>query len=987
MVFQVIPGWSRYNQLLQDPGEGPLPQNIGYMPIINHSPDDLATVYTVLSSAINTVDALDYEPSSDEATQPSVTITVDQAVYAKAVEVCNNPCLRNHMKPVVLRLGAFHTAMTFIAVIGKRYGSAGLRDILIESDVIAEGSVDQVLNGRQYNRAINALKIVMEAMWRVRWAGFLQWLAEAQGTATRNMEQLQHDVTLVRHDTSIANVEALISSDSFAQLEEDLALFQSTLGPNATFWSEFIVMVQLLLCFIRASRTRSWSLHLRCLQEMLPWLAAYDRTNYSRYLPLYFLDMLHLPQTHPDAHEELANGAFAVQRSFSSTFSSIPHDQTIEVTINKDTKVRGGLVGKTLRHDATNKWIWTAADKAAYFNSCKDMCGLGSTGTASHKDGGAARMQRDEKAVQRVIETVSHLVNPFVHHEMITHLTSGKYATPEIETDLLRAHNMGEQAMSKFVLDRLSSEGEISFYDRIPKLSLKTFASFIRKSKNQPHVSCEQETAAVFAQLYDIGQETEIPRSVLMSYELTSIPRSLADANGARHKGRKADLLHILRDMAEDVSVPQGTTHVIDAMCLLHGISRPAPTYEALALQVLHLMLIGTDCKSIVHWVVDTYPPFSIKATEHGLREEHTGNALEYTIKSGSQHVPSQFKRALRSGPYKEELLKFFLENWKKEQNWVYIGQRTLYITAGSECHCITSIAHRSVQCVVQPDLECTHEEADTRILLHAKHASIASDSHILLRSTDTDVLTLAVYVCSVYPMPLIFRVQEDKAWRCISVTSISRSLGPVACLGLPGMHSFSGCDSTSQFLGHGKKTAMKCLRENDTFRHAMTVLGDEFTLGDTVSAELERAVCILYNCPQFSNTNEVRNYKWNRVTKDITKLPPCQDSLKLHLKRANYQAAVWKRCFRPKPNTPSPHGHGWDISDGVISIVWMSQPRAPEGILNTMKCGCKSAHPCSTRRCGCRQRNMQCTQLCMCNTDCFNMDVTECDDEDSDSD
>ena len=82
------------------------------------------------------------------------------------------------------------------------------------------------------------------------------------------------------------------------------------------------------------------------------------------------------------------------------------------------------------------------------------MCALGSTGTASHKDGGADRMQRDEKAVQQVIETVSHLVNPFVHHEMITYLTSGKYATPEIETDLLRAHNMGEHAMSKFVLDR-----------------------------------------------------------------------------------------------------------------------------------------------------------------------------------------------------------------------------------------------------------------------------------------------------------------------------------------------------------------------------------------------------------------------------------------------------------------------------------------------------------------------------------------------------
>ena len=47
--------------------------------------------------------------------------------------------------------------------------------------------------------------------------------------------------------------------------------------------------------------------------------------------------------------------------------------------------------------------------------------------------------------------------------------------------------------------------------------------------------------------------------------------------------GTKADL-HILCDMAE--GVPQGTTPVMYAMCLLHGISQPAPRYEALDVYV-----------------------------------------------------------------------------------------------------------------------------------------------------------------------------------------------------------------------------------------------------------------------------------------------------------------------------------------------------------------------------------------------------------------
>ena len=46
----------------------------------------------------------------------------------------------------------------------------------------------------------------------------------------------------------------------------------------------------------------------------------------------------------------------------------------------------------------------------------------------------------------------------------------------------------------------------------------------------------------------------------------------------------------------------------------------------------------------------------------------------------------TEFKWALRSGSYKAEL-DFFLENWKKDQNWAYIGQPTLHNTPGSESH------------------------------------------------------------------------------------------------------------------------------------------------------------------------------------------------------------------------------------------------------------------------------------------------------------
>jgi hypothetical protein len=73
---------------------------------------------------------------------------------------------------------AFHTALTFLAIIGKRFGDAGLSDLLIESKVVASGSVPAVLEGRQYNRAMRAHKIVMEAFQRLQLTVFKEWMSE-----------------------------------------------------------------------------------------------------------------------------------------------------------------------------------------------------------------------------------------------------------------------------------------------------------------------------------------------------------------------------------------------------------------------------------------------------------------------------------------------------------------------------------------------------------------------------------------------------------------------------------------------------------------------------------------------------------------------------------------------------------------------------------------------------------------------------------------
>ena len=60
--------------------------------------------------------------------------------------------------------------------IGNMFGDAGLRDLAVELGVIAEGSINRVLEGKQYNRTVCFHKLTYEAVMRLIWNGFQEWL-------------------------------------------------------------------------------------------------------------------------------------------------------------------------------------------------------------------------------------------------------------------------------------------------------------------------------------------------------------------------------------------------------------------------------------------------------------------------------------------------------------------------------------------------------------------------------------------------------------------------------------------------------------------------------------------------------------------------------------------------------------------------------------------------------------------------------------------
>eukprot|EP00794_Sanderia_malayensis_P001474 gene1474-1632_t len=224
----------------------------------------------------------------------------------------------------------------FLGTIGKRFGDAGLKGILVQSGVLAEGSADKALQGSMYNRA----GVLEKAVYDIR------SLAD---------DLCQDTFNKVIAEGSLTEFSKLFDQFVSCQIKGDLS----------RFWLSFLEMVELLLATIYSTRSGNWFLHIECLRNITPWAFAYDRQNYSRYMTAYIGEMLNLQESHPEAYKEFVDGKFSVPLISGNTFGRNEPDKIIEDTINRDSKVAGGISGFSTNHPAVQRWNINASYRAS----------------------------------------------------------------------------------------------------------------------------------------------------------------------------------------------------------------------------------------------------------------------------------------------------------------------------------------------------------------------------------------------------------------------------------------------------------------------------------------------------------------------------------------------------------------------------------------------------------------------------------------------
>ena len=135
----------------------------------------------------------------------------------------------------------------------------------------------------------------------------------------------------------------------------------------------------------------------------------------------------------------------------------------------------------------------------------------------------------------------------------------------------------------------------------------------------------------------------------------------------------------------------------------------------------------------------------------------------------------------------------------------------------------------------------------------------------------------------------------------------------------------------------------------------------------------IQRFVVLMYaKTSDLLTVNSERMDMFFKKNQNLDIIPPTENALLQHCKRAIYQTGVWSRCLEPNQNLPSPSNFGWKRStDPNVpwEPVWITNGEASRECREFVKCSCQGAAGCV--RCKCFNADMRCTMLC--NYNCLN--------------
>ena len=470
-------------------------------------------------------------------------------------------------------------------------------------------------------------------------------------------------------------------------------------------------------------------------------------------------------------------------------------------------------------------------------------------------------------------------------------------------------------------------------------------------------------------------------------------PPSLAD-RGSLRTGKKSDIVecikgaryiiwcvcipsaYYLNSIQYPFKAPVGragsarlaTVVLLDMAAVVHIVrSTSAKTFADFATQhivpFLEYQIAPTVERIDAIW--DNYPEDNLKSLTHQRR----GTGPRTRIGDDHTQIPNHEWNSgfLKNEENKKELFSFLSEEIVKQA----LGGKLLL---SSKCERVLS----NSPCDVSALEPCNYSEADTRTFLHIAHAS--GQAHTAyVRTVDSDIVVLAIrFFPTLGLVELWVGFGSGKNLSDIPIHDIFSDLGPSRSVALPLFRAITGCDTTSHFLGCGKKTAWASWQNTLGLTETLLALTNApscFSLGYLYMQKLERYVVIMYSkgCG-LAKVNEARHRLFTSGKKTLENIPLSQAVLFEHIKRALLQASFyWNQATSVHQEIPDFREWGWQREDnGSWWPYWTTLQDASKACSILLHCSCERS---CTGNCKCSRAGVRCTGLCKCEGGCVNND------------
>ena len=266
-------------------------------------------------------------------------------------------------------------------------------------------------------------------------------------------------------------------------------------------------------------------------------------------------------------------------------------------------------------------------------------------------------------------------------------------------------------------------------------------------------------------------------------------------------------------------------------------LEAPVKTFNDLAVALTKIIVNAARNSGEIHVVFDTYKEDSTRNAERKRRGKSNEMIVVDSI-SPSHRIPVKLENVWSSSVSKTTFQAFYAE-WLRAK---YSGTKPLYL--GISPNAWSVWAGRACPF---PRLDCTHEEADDRMMFHVQD--------ILLHQCGPTSITL--FLC------------------------------------LSALHALTGCDTTSKIAT--KLATLKAVRTPENLQLLVHFNCSQLTDNATQSAELFLVKC-LKPSTHLETFDKLRldTFDNNALKLDFEKTTCTSTNIRMHVRRRYYQMQLW---------------------------------------------------------------------------------------------